>query len=189
MSENTAKWQLVLPKQDQGLWSLLLSKLSLSKRKSGKPSSHHHAKPPQSGFADTVKVVINTGCGFKLSIEAFKRCIAENAIGIDTDWEEVTDPNAEFSIDVGDGFRQNMFTGMLFRDGAVYAFNCSKEASRSDPALVKIVEEMGEAASDEISSLKILEVPSDVSWHIDEDEDGTEYVRENSRVWRFNSGK
>lgn len=53
---------------------------------------------------------------------------------------------------------------------------------RDDPALVQVVEEMGEAANDRFSELSIVEIPDDVNWEIDE-YDGCEWVAEVHRTW------
>ena len=46
---------------------------------------------------------------------------------------------------------------------------------RSNPALVKCVEALGKNASGELSSLKVVEIPDDVEWEINE-YDGLESV-------------
>lgn len=54
--------------------------------------------------------------------------------------------------------------------------------NRSDPLLVEIVEQLGEAASDKFSRLKVVEVPDEVKWTIKE-YDGLEWVAEIHRTW------
>ena len=54
---------------------------------------------------------------------------------------------------------------------------------RDDPYLVKIVREMGSAANGRCANLKIVEVPADVNWIIEE-YDGVEWVAEVHRTWR-----
>ena len=54
---------------------------------------------------------------------------------------------------------------------------------RSDPNLVKVVETLGERADTKFSSLKIVEIPDGIEWHIQE-YDGNEWVAENHRTWR-----
>lgn len=56
------------------------------------------------------------------------------------------------------------------------------DEDRSNPALVKCVEELGEAASGLYSSLKVVEIPDDVKWEIAE-YDGLESVVEKHRKW------
>lgn len=53
---------------------------------------------------------------------------------------------------------------------------------RSNPDLVKCVEELGEVASGWNSNLKVVEIPDDVEWEI-EVFDGVEWVTEKHRKW------
>lgn len=53
---------------------------------------------------------------------------------------------------------------------------------RSDPYLVKVVKELGMAANGQYANLKIVEVPGDVDWSIEE-YDGKEWVAEVHRTW------
>lgn len=54
--------------------------------------------------------------------------------------------------------------------------------NRSCPFLVKVVEEMGEKASGEHSNLKIIEIPDDIKYTL-EDYDGMEHIAEKHRTW------
>lgn len=58
-----------------------------------------------------------------------------------------------------------------------------KGIPRNDPLLVRVVEEMGSAADGPCASLKVIEIPDDVAWVI-EDYDGSEHVAETHRTWR-----
>lgn len=53
---------------------------------------------------------------------------------------------------------------------------------RDNPLLVQVVEELGEEANGECSSLKIVEIPNDLKWEIDE-YDGMEHISEIHRTW------
>ena len=53
---------------------------------------------------------------------------------------------------------------------------------RSDPALVQVVEELGEFADGPYARLKVIEIPDGVEFEID-DYDGCETVREKHRSW------
>jgi len=53
---------------------------------------------------------------------------------------------------------------------------------RADPLLVQVVEELGSEADGFCAQLKIIEIPDDVEWEIEE-YDGVERVREKSRTW------
>lgn len=53
---------------------------------------------------------------------------------------------------------------------------------RTDPALIDAIETLGEKADGGFAELKIVEVPDDVKWHIEE-YDGKEWVAEDHRTW------
>ena len=53
---------------------------------------------------------------------------------------------------------------------------------RDNPKLVECVEKLGQEAADSHSRLKIVEIPSDVDWIIEE-YDGNEWVSERHRTW------
>ena len=56
------------------------------------------------------------------------------------------------------------------------------EIERNDPKLVECVEKLGEEANDMYAKLKVVEIPDDVDWEIDE-YDGMECVEEVHRRW------
>ena len=56
------------------------------------------------------------------------------------------------------------------------------DIERTDPILVQVVEELGEESWAFAAELKVVEVPDDIQWEIDE-YDGMESVREVSRSW------
>ena len=56
------------------------------------------------------------------------------------------------------------------------------DIDRDDPILVKVVQEMGADTNGGHAKLKIVEIPADVEWQIDE-YDGTEWVSEKHRTW------
>lgn len=53
---------------------------------------------------------------------------------------------------------------------------------RDDKDLVAIVEKLGKDASAPFSELKVIEIPDDVEWEIDE-YDGVESIHEKHRSW------
>lgn len=56
-------------------------------------------------------------------------------------------------------------------------------AYRSDPRLIQAIEELGaEKASGRFAALKIVEIPDDVEWTIEE-YDGVEWVAKKHRTW------
>ena len=58
-----------------------------------------------------------------------------------------------------------------------------REIQRDDPILVALVKEMGEEVNGSFANLRVVKIPGDVEWHIDE-YDGLEWVAENHRTWQ-----
>ena len=58
-----------------------------------------------------------------------------------------------------------------------------QDIPRDDKNLIKVVETLGERAFDNFATLKIIEIPADIGWHIAE-YDGWEWVAEDHRTWR-----
>lgn len=56
------------------------------------------------------------------------------------------------------------------------------EIPRDDPYLVKVVKELGMSANGTHSNLKIVEIPGDIEWLVQE-YDGAEWVAEKHRTW------
>ena len=54
---------------------------------------------------------------------------------------------------------------------------------RDDPGLVKVVETLGGAANGMCAELRIVEIPTDVDWQIEE-YDGMEHIAEKHRTWQ-----
>lgn len=59
----------------------------------------------------------------------------------------------------------------------------SWEIERNDPVLIELFEELGDKICSWAASFKIVEIPDDVEWEI-EDYDGLEWVAEKHRTWR-----
>jgi hypothetical protein len=53
---------------------------------------------------------------------------------------------------------------------------------RNDKDLVRVVEELGIAAGDNYAELKVIEIPDDVVWELNE-YDGREWIAETHRRW------
>ena len=56
------------------------------------------------------------------------------------------------------------------------------DVDRDDSILVSIVRELGAAADGSCAKLKIVEIPAEVEWQIEE-YDGREWVAEKHRIW------
>lgn len=107
-----------------------------------------------------MKIVINADFGgFDLSFEAYKRIAKLKG------WTHaVNDYDNDYWIMEPEKYK--------------YA----PELNRNDPDLVAVVEELGEESWGTYSVLKVVEIPDDVDWYIDE-YDGKEHVAEQHRTW------
>jgi hypothetical protein len=54
--------------------------------------------------------------------------------------------------------------------------------NRKHPLVIRVIEELGAEANGRCASLKVVEIPDDVEWEIDE-YDGWEHVAEKHRTW------
>jgi hypothetical protein len=60
-------------------------------------------------------------------------------------------------------------------------FSC-RDIERTDPILVRVVEELGDKANGSCASLRVIQIPDGVEFYIDE-YDGFEHVAEKHRTW------
>lgn len=58
----------------------------------------------------------------------------------------------------------------------------ARNLDRDDEYLVQVVEEMGELANGNYAKLKVVEIPNDAEWQIEE-YDGIEWIAEKHRTW------
>lgn len=115
-----------------------------------------------------MKVVINT-CygGFGLSQEAYYKL---NEWGI---------PIIEYPTET-EG--EVIYCGGLMPDRPDELWDSWIRDIREHPLLVKVVEELGDAANSQYSKLKVVEIPDGVNYTIDE-YDGIESIHEAHRQW------
>ena len=118
-----------------------------------------------------MKVVINT-CfgGFNLSEEAVEMLFDKKGTPF-----EKRDSGLSF---VGAEYFQPGHLG----DNDYYLSTYELHRDRADLDLIAVVELLGKKADSWSSELKIVEVPDDVKWHINE-YDGLEHVAEDHRTW------
>jgi hypothetical protein len=57
-----------------------------------------------------------------------------------------------------------------------------RDIARDDPHLIQVIEALGDRADDVHAELRVVEVPDDVNWVIEE-YDGLEWVAEVHRTW------
>lgn len=58
-----------------------------------------------------------------------------------------------------------------------------RDINRDDPILISVIRDLGEAANAQYAELKIIKIPADVEWYIEE-YDGKEWIAEKHRTWR-----
>ena len=100
------------------------------------------------------------------------------------DWEKHYE-NKLFKLEpFTEGFeRQKMMADILYKDNIVYSLQDKrKDSLRAHPDLIEVVEKMKEKANGRHAKLKIVKIPDDVEWEIEE-YDGTEWVSEKHRRW------
>lgn len=109
-----------------------------------------------------MKVVYN-GCygGFSLSDKAIQRYVELKGVKL---YEK---PDGKFS-----GLSKSYYTTPDFADGSYFA---CYDIPRTDPILVQVVEELGNAADGKFANLLIQDVPAGQRWRIDE-YDGIESI-------------
>ena len=141
-----------------------------------------------------MKVVINSCFGrFNLSEEAYEKLI-EWGIPVRKYIEQKRDPVTRLFLDehANDGLvifdrlltppeeREPIFNSMLRLCGRYWDMWIKKD--RTNPLLIRLVEELGEKVNGRCAELKIVEIPDSVEWVISE-YDGNETVEEKHRSW------
>ena len=71
----------------------------------------------------------------------------------------------------------------LDREGQDEMYFSEYSIERTDPALITVVETLGEEANGRCAELKVVEIPDEIEWTIEE-YDGVEWVAEKHRTWR-----
>ena len=69
-----------------------------------------------------------------------------------------------------------------YKDSNELCWGGERDIERNDPILIQVVEEMGIEANGRHAELKVVEIPDDVEWLIEE-YDGSEWVAEQHRTW------
>jgi hypothetical protein len=137
-----------------------------------------------------MKVVINRGIGgFGLSKKAFERLI-ELGMTVTDLYEEGENRGQPINKNANlwkvDNWKEYNPELDSVEIGILYDFvenyqNSSK--IRSNPLVIRVVEELGIEANDEHSKLKIVEIPDNVEYVICEDDTGEEWIAEKHRTW------
>lgn len=123
--------------------------------------------------------------GFGLSEKAVKRYfeIINKPIFIDRQRSFGTRTNSYYFCEPSEYhkvFAEAKKSGDYSRANELYF--CDYRLERDDPVLVQVVEELGKEANDNYAELKIVEIPSDLDYEI-QNYDGLESIHERHSVW------
>ena len=69
-----------------------------------------------------------------------------------------------------------------YKDSNELCWSGPRNIKRNDPLLIQVIEELGKDANTRYSELKIVEIPDDVEWMVEE-YDGAEWIAEKHRTW------
>jgi hypothetical protein len=150
-----------------------------------------------------MKVVINASFGgFGISLEALRRLVekksslirsltpkkyygGESLQYINKDrWQENWNKEFVDYEDLGDGMMAHPQAFNIFKEGMLYLLddNIDEKALRTHNDLIELIETMGQNASGFHAKLKIVEIPDNISWYID-NYDGLERISEAHKSW------
>lgn len=140
-----------------------------------------------------MKVVINnTHGGFRLSNQAIKRYAELKGLKVWAEQDEMfknlthhwtVPPEERISFPENAVWaklpnEERQALNQKYSSQQIY----EREIERNDPVLVQVVEELGDLCNTRVSSVKVVEIPDDVKWTIEE-YDGLEWVAEVHRTW------
>lgn len=116
-----------------------------------------------------MKIVFNT-ChgGFGLSDKAFGMLLNKKEI----EWEKLD----------GDLWITHYYIKGHSYEDDFYIDQHDFYDNRTDPDLIEIIETLGDEANNSFSDLKVIEIPDDIKYTIEE-YDGKEWIAEKHRTW------
>ena len=117
-----------------------------------------------------MKVVINTDFGgFGLSDLAFEKLLDRKGIA----YEKVRNDKYDMV---------HYYQAGHADDSDFYLSPYDFYHDRADADLIAVIEELGKEAQGNYASLRIIEIPDDVEWQVEE-YDGSEHIAEKHRTW------
>lgn len=66
----------------------------------------------------------------------------------------------------------------------IWIFDDENTNCRADPRLIKVIEELGEKANGEGANIKIVEIPDNIEWILQDDDRGHEWIAEKHKIWK-----
>jgi hypothetical protein len=85
---------------------------------------------------------------------------------------------------------EDEFADCVVKDGKVYFLETKTSEFRSSPYVLekflsgRLLELFKPITAGHVPKLKIVEIPSGIKWYVTDDDDGSEMVLEEGRVWR-----
>jgi len=126
---------------------------------------------------DGMRVVINSDFGGpSLSRLAFELLLTRKGIEYDI---VGGDTPSDGSIFIHESFYHKGHAG----NNSFYLSDIDYMMNRADPDLIYVIETLGDEANGPCASLKVIEIPDDIQWQINE-YDGREWIAEEHRTWR-----
>ena len=123
-----------------------------------------------------MKIAINSDFGgFSLSHQAFEMLL--NRKGIDSGAYEIVTEGESFGFP-----RESFYYKGHAGKSEYYISQYDFFENRADEDLIYVIETLGKDANGSCASLKVVEIPDDVNWYIEE-YDGREHVAEVHRTW------
>jgi hypothetical protein len=116
-----------------------------------------------------MKIAINVDFGgFGLSDKAFESLLEKKGIQFDKGQNIIGD--------------SNYYNKGYIDNNDYFISQYDYYTPRNDPDLIAVIEEFGDDAHGWAAVLKIVEIPDDVEWQIEE-YDGREHIAEKHRTW------
>jgi len=92
-----------------------------------------------------------------------------------------TVPENEYEKIATEENKKPVGTGRFSKSNSLYFSD--RDIPRADPDLIRVIGELGDKASGRAAQLKVIEIPDNVEWEIEE-YDGIEWIAEKHRTWR-----
>ena len=91
-----------------------------------------------------------------------------------------TVPEAEYEAIVKEEKGKPVGVGRFKKSSSAYFSD--RDIERTDPILIRVVRELGKRANSRLSELKVVKIPDDIEYQIEE-YDGVEWIAEEHRTW------
>ena len=108
--------------------------------------------------------------------------LLETLFKINREWFEKGIPRSEFTGMADGEVNLHFYSNALEYDELIYFFKDSKKI-RTSSLVRKLVEKHQKDFKNPLTAFKIIKVPKGIKWNVSSNEDGSEKVCEQHRVW------